>query len=56
VVAAYSLTDNLIAAFRWGHASRINKLLGTGGTGQDFPQINPINDFDMYQVDLTLRF
>ena len=56
VAAAYSLTDNLIAAFRWGHASRINKLLGTGGTGQDIPQINPINDFDMYQVDLTLRF
>lgn len=56
VAAAYSLTDNLIAAFRWGHASRINKLLGTGGSGQDIPQMNPINDFDIYQVDLTLRF
>jgi putative porin len=56
VAAAYSLTDNLVAAFRYGHASRINKLLGTGGTGQDIPQINPINDFDIYQVDLTLRF
>ncbi|MGB7767696.1 MAG: putative porin [Verrucomicrobiia bacterium] len=56
VAAAYSFTDNLIGALRWGHASRINKLLGTGGSGQDIPQINPINDFDIYQVDLTLRF
>jgi len=56
VAAAYSFTDNLIGAFRWGHASRINKLLGTGGSGQDIPQMNPINDFDIYQVDLTLRF
>jgi hypothetical protein len=56
MAAAYSFTDNLIGAFRWGHASRINKLLGTGGSGQDIPQMNPINDFDIYQVDLTLRF
>jgi Putative porin len=56
VAAAYGFTENLIGAFRWGHASRINKLLGTGGSGQDIPQMNPINDFDIYQVDLTLRF
>ena len=56
VAVAYSFTDNLIGAFRWGHASRINKLLGTGGSGQDIPQMNPINDFDIYQVDLTFRF
>lgn len=56
VAAAYSLTDNLIATFRYGHASRINDLLGTGGSGQDMPQINPINAFDIYQVDLTFRF
>jgi len=54
--AAYGLTDNLIVTFRYGHAWRINDLLGTGGSGQDIPQINPINDFDIYQVDLTLRF
>jgi len=56
VAAGYCFTDNLIATFRYGHASRINGLLGTGGSGQDIPQINPINDFDIYQVDLTLRF
>lgn len=56
VAAGYCFTDNLIATFRYGHASRINDLLGTGGSGQDIPQINPINDFDIYQIDLTLRF
>jgi hypothetical protein len=56
VALAYSFTDNFIGTFRYGHASRINDLLGTGGSGQDIPQINPINDFDIYQVDLTFRF
>ena len=56
VALAYGLTDNLIGAFRYGHASRINDKLGTGGSNQDIPQINPINDFDIYQVDLTFRF
>ncbi len=56
VAAGYSFTDNLIATFRYGRAWRINDLLGTGGSGQDIPQINPINNYDIYQVDLTLRF
>ena len=56
VAAAYGLTDNLVLAFRYGHAGRINDLLGTGGSGQDIPQINPAQNFDIYQVDLTLRF
>ncbi|HXC36297.1 MAG TPA: putative porin, partial [Candidatus Acidoferrales bacterium] len=57
VAVAYGLTDNLIATFRYGHASRINHLLGTGGSDTgDIPQINPINNYDIYQMDLTLRF
>lgn len=57
VAAAYSFTDDLIATFRYGHASRINSLLGTGGSDTgDIPQINPINDYDIYQMDLTLIF
>jgi Putative porin len=56
VAAAYGLTDDLTAAFRYGHASRINDLLGTGGSNQDIPQINPINSFDIYQFELTLKF
>jgi hypothetical protein len=53
---AYGFSDNLIGTFRYGHANRINDLLGTGGTGQDIPQINPIGDYSIYQVDLTFRF
>jgi hypothetical protein len=53
---AYSFTDNFIATFRYGHASRINDLLGTGGSGQDIPQINPIDNYNIYQMDLTFRF
>jgi hypothetical protein len=57
VAVAYGLTDNLIATFRYGHASRINDVLGTGGSDTgDIPQINPIKDYDIYQMDLTLRF
>lgn len=53
---AYGFTDNFIGTVRYGHASRINSLLGTGGTGTDIPQINPINQFDLFQLDLTFRF
>lgn len=56
VAAAYGLTDNFIATFRYGHADRINDLLGTGGSNQDLPQMNPINQYDLFQVDMTFRF
>ncbi len=46
----------MIATFRYGYAWRINKLLGTGGSNQDIPQINPIDRFNVLQLDLTLRF
>jgi hypothetical protein len=53
---AYSFTDNFIGTFRFGRANRINDLLGTGGSGQDIPQINPIDNYSIYQVDMTFRF
>ncbi len=56
VAASYAFTGNVIGTFRYGHASRINNLLGTGGSSGDIPQINPVNSYDIYQVDLTLRF
>jgi len=31
-------------------------LLGTGGSDQDLPWINPIKTYDLFQFDLTLRF
>ena len=54
--AAYALTDNFIGTVRYGHAQRINNNLGTGGSGMDIPQMNPINDYDLFQVDLTFKF
>ena len=56
VSAAYGITANLIGTLRYGHASRINNQLGTGGSNSDIPQMNPINAFDLFQVDMTLKF
>jgi hypothetical protein len=56
VAASYAFTGNVIGTFRYGHASRINDALGTGGSSGDIPQINPVNNYDIYQVDLTVRF
>ncbi len=54
--AAYGLTDNLIGTVRYGYADRINDKLGTGGAGTDIPQMNPIDRYSLFQVDLTLKF
>lgn len=32
------------------------RRVGTGGTGTDIPQINPIKSFDILQADLTFMF
>jgi hypothetical protein len=53
---AYSLTDNVIGTLRYGYASRINDKLGTGGSNQDIPQVNPITHYNILQVDFTFRF
>ncbi|HWD93128.1 MAG TPA: putative porin [Verrucomicrobiae bacterium] len=53
---AYGLSDNFIATIRYGYASRINDKLGTGGSNQDIPQVNPYNHYNLLQLDLTMRF
>lgn len=53
---AYGLSENWIATARYGYASRINRKLGTGGSNQDIPQINPIDHYSLLQLDLTFRF
>jgi hypothetical protein len=52
----YGFTDNIIGTVRCGYASRIDKSLGTGGSNQDIPQVNPINRYQILQLDLTCRF
>jgi hypothetical protein len=56
VAAAYALSSNFITTFRYGYANRIDSVLGTGGTGTDIPQINPITQYQLFQVDLTFKF
>ena len=53
---AYSFTDNMIGSLRYGYANRINNQLGTGGSNQDIPQVNPVQHFQIFQMDLTYRF
>jgi Putative porin len=53
---AYGLSDNIITTVRGGYASRIDKSLGTGGSNQDLPQVNPIERYQILQFDLTYRF
>ena len=56
VAAAYGFTDNFIGTVRYGNASRINNKLGTGGSSGDIPQMNPVNQYQLFQVDLTVKF
>jgi hypothetical protein len=53
---AYGFTDNFIGIVRYACASRINNKLGTGGSNSDIPQMNPINQFSLLQLDLMLKF
>jgi hypothetical protein len=53
---AYSFTDAMIATLRYGLAGRIDNQLGTGGYNADLPVPNPINRYQLIQMDLTMRF
>jgi len=53
---AYSFTDNIIGTVRYGYAQQINQDLGTGGNNPDLPVLNPIQYYNLLQLDLTWRF
>ncbi len=53
---AYSFTDAIIGTVRYGVAQRINNQLGTGGYNADLPLPNPINRYQLVQVDATWKF
>lgn len=53
---AYGFSENVIGTIRYGYGQRINDKLGTGGSNQDIPQMNPISHYSILQLDLTLRF
>lgn len=56
VQVSYGFTPNFIGSARYAYASRINKVLGTGGANQDLPQMNPIDKMQLLQLDLTFQF
>lgn len=53
---AYSITDGIIGTLRYGHARTVNNGLGTGGNNSDLSNLNPINNYNLFQLDLTWRF
>jgi hypothetical protein len=53
---AYSFSDAIIGTLRYGWAERIDNQLGTGGFNADLPLPNPINKYQLVQVDLTWRY
>jgi len=53
---SYSITDCIIGTVRYGFADRINGNLGTGGNNLDLPGLNPIKNYNILQLDLTMRF
>ncbi len=56
VAFAYNYSPNLSFTIRYGNGHRINNLLGTGGSSQDIPQINPVSNFSIVQLDIGLMF
>ena len=53
---AYSVSDAIIGTVRYGWAERIDKNLGTGGYNADLPLPNPVNRYQIVQVDVTWKF
>ncbi len=53
---AYSFSDAMIGTLRYGLAERIDNRLGTGGFNADLPLPNPINRYQLVQMDLTWKF
>ncbi len=53
---AYGISDAIIGTVRYGYAEQIKGGLGTGGNNLDIPGINPIQNYNLVQLDLTWRF
>lgn len=56
VALAYCFSENVYGVARYGYAQRINDKLGTGGSNGDIPQMNPIDSYSLFQVDLGVKF
>jgi hypothetical protein len=51
----YAVTDAITANLTYGYGWQIDDDLGTGGTGDAFT-INPLNKYQIFQADLSVKF
>jgi len=58
VFAAVScnLTDAIVGTIRYAYAQQIDGNLGTGGNNGDLPGLNPVNNYNLLQLDLAWKF
>ncbi len=54
LAAGYNITDSIFTAARYGWAKRYDTGLGTGGVGD--LALNPMDDYQLFQLDLGWRF
>ncbi|MGH8092998.1 MAG: putative porin [Chthoniobacterales bacterium] len=54
VQLGYALSDAVTANFTYAHGWQINSSLGTGGVGD--LGINPVNNYNLFQTDLSFKF
>ncbi len=54
VKAGYMLSDAVLFNLTYAYAWRIDDALGTGGTGN--LTINPVDQYQLFQADLSLKF
>jgi hypothetical protein len=54
VQLGYTITAAVVANQTCGHGWQIDHDLGTGGVGDI--GINPVDDYNLFQADLSFRF
>jgi hypothetical protein len=54
VQLGYAITDAVTANLTYAHGWQIDHDLGTGGVGDI--GINPVDDYDLFQADLSFKF
>ena len=51
---SYAITDAVTTTLTYAHGNQINKNLGTGGIGD--LGINPVDNYNLFQADLSFKF
>jgi hypothetical protein len=54
VQLGYAITDAVTANLTYARGRQIDHALGTGGVGD--LGINPVNDYNLFQADLSFKF